>query len=236
MIMSIHVASYPLRVLLLAAGCSCYLPACLDLMDSNDAGTGGTGNASGTLLAGTCVATFTACGGDVTGTWALQSICAESSLVDAVNALYRSGVDCGSVCQTASMTASGSVMYSGQTVNSSESFRFTESLGFGDACFTELKGTTLSDSTCQTGANDFHVPASDGTASCALSLATCACQVDQTTTDGASTYTLSGNNITEYNSTTLTQESIEYCITGTSMVQRRNLSPGVNFLVTFAKK
>jgi len=129
------------------------------------------------------------------------------------------------------MSASGSVTYSGQTVSSSESFRLVESLGFGDACFTELKGTTLSDSTCQTGANDFG-----GSASCALSLSTCACQLNQTTTDGATTYTLSGNNVTEYNSTTLTQETIEYCVTGTSMVQRRKLGPSVNFLVTFAKQ
>jgi hypothetical protein len=129
------------------------------------------------------------------------------------------------------MTASGSVTYSTQTVSSSESFRLVESLGFGDACFGELKGTTLSDSTCQTGANDFS-----GTASCALSLSTCACQVDQTTTDGASTYILSGNNVTEYNSTTLTQETIEYCVTGTAMVQRRKFGPAVNFLVSLVKQ
>ena len=205
------------------------MPGCLDLTDSNDAGTGGTG--SGTLLSGACVSTLTPCGGDVTGTWALKSICAEGNLVDTVNSQYRSGADCGSVCSTAALTASGSVTFSGSNVQTSESFRLVETLGFNDACFSELKGTTLTDSTCQSGANDFS-----GTAGCALSLATCACQIDQTIADGATSYTQSGNQLVLFNSSTLSQETVNYCVTGNSMTQERNLPPGVNYLIQFTRQ
>jgi hypothetical protein len=106
-----------------------------------------------------------------------------------------------------------------------------ESLGFSDACFTELKGTTLSDSTCQTGVNDFN-----GTASCALSGSTCACQVDQTTNDSATTYTISGNEILQYAQGSATPDTIEYCVTGNAMTQQRNLAPGVNYLMQFSRQ
>ena len=202
---------------------------CLDMTDTNDAGTGGTG--SGTLLVSNCVSTFTPCGGDVTGKWAITSMCAESNLVDSVNSQYRSSADCGSVCNSANLTASGSVTFSGSDVTSSESFRLVETLGFNDACFSELKGTTLTDSTCQSGANDFS-----GTASCALSLATCACQVDQVTADGATSYTQSGNQLVLLNSASLSQETVDYCVTGNSMTQRRNLPPGVNYLIQFSRQ
>src|SRR5664280_568897 len=218
-----------LRALLLCL----WLPACLDITDSNDAGTGGTGSGSGTQLAGNCTATFTACGGDVTGTWALQSICAQSSLTDAVNTQYTSGPDCGSVCTSASLTASGTVTYASPSVSSSESFQFVESLAFGDVCFGELKGTTLSDSTCQTGGSDFA-----GSASCALSLSTCICQASQTITDSVTTYAISGNDIVEYGPNNPQGLTIEYCVTGNTMTQRRslpNLPPGLNFIVQFTR-
>lgn len=217
---------HPLKVLLLAVLWGHCLPACLD-WDSNDAGTGG----SGTQLAGSCATTFTACGGDVTGTWAIQSICAVGSLTGTVNGEYTRGSDCGSVCTTASLTGTGSVTYAAPSVTSTESFQFIETLAFNDACFSELTGTTLSDSTCQTGANGLS-----GTASCAVSGSTCLCQDEQTTADSATTYALNVDSIVEYGAGGAAQETIEYCVTGNSMTQERTLPPGVSYVVQFAKQ
>jgi hypothetical protein len=115
---------------------------------------------------------------------------------------------------------------------SSESFRLVESLAFGSVCFSELVGTTLTDSTCQAAANDLS-----GAASCALSMSSCACQVEQTQADSATTFALSGNNIVEYGANAGSQgESIEYCVTGNSMTQRRTLPPGVNYVLQFVKQ
>lgn len=216
-----------LRALLLCL----WLPACLDITDSSDAGTG---SGSGTQLAGNCTATFTACGGDVTGTWALQGICAESSVKDAVNAQDAiKDPNCGSICSTADVTATGSVTYAAPTVSSNESFTLVESLAIGDVCFSAVTGTTLSDSTCQTFSND-----PNGSGSCTLSLATCDCQFNQTIINNDTTYALSGNDIVEYGPNNPQGLTIEYCVTGNTMTQRRslpNLPPGLNFVVQFSR-
>lgn len=207
---------------------------CLDLgNNSADAGTGGTGSGSGTVLANTCSTTVTDwCGGDVTGTWTVTSICAESNPVDAVNqqnvAKYP---DCTGSCTSAQMTATGFVTYSSQTMASNLSFRIVESLSFSPACFSEAMGTTPTDGTCQSLVLD-----PSGTSTCALTLSNCACQFDETTSDQATTYALSGNEIVEYDTLSFTNQSIQYCVTGTTMVQRRVLRPGINYDIQFARR
>lgn len=220
-----------LQILCLAVVSSHGLSGCLDLTDTSDAGTGGTGSGSGTVLASTCTASFTPCGGDVTGSWAVQSICAQSSPAGAVNASDARFPDCANICSSAQLTASGSVTYASPTVTSSETFRLVESLAFSDACFSEATGTTLSDATCQSFNSD-----PSGTSSCALSLSTCACQFDQTTQDSATSYTLSGTEIVQYGSGALAQETIEYCVTGNTMTQQRQLPPAVNYLIQFTRQ
>ena len=218
----------PLRLLFLAILSSNYLPSCLVLGDTSDAGT----NGSGTLLANNCSTTLTACGGDVTGTWALQFICAQSTLMDAINAADARYPDCGNVCTAASLTATGSVTYAAPTVSSSLSFQLVESFSFSDACFSEYTGTTLTDSTCQSFTND-----PSGASSCALSQSVCACQINQTISDTATTYALAAPDITQYGSGSGGQgESIPYCVTGNSMTQQRTLAGGVSYLLQFAKQ
>jgi hypothetical protein len=197
----------------------------LDLSNSSDAGT---------QTATACTTTFTACGGDVTGTWALQSICAQTDLVGSQNARYAGRANCGSVCTSASASASGTITYASSSITGGVSFEFDDSLNFSDACFNEIHGTTLSDSTCQAGANDFS-----GAASCSVLQATCACQNAQTSTDAATTYVLSGNNININEPdpvTSASQTSIGYCVSGNAMTQLRSYPPDVSYILKFAKQ
>jgi len=206
---------------------------CLDLgNDSGDAGTGGS-NGSGTVLSSACAAsTFVPCGGDVTGTWDVTSICAEANIVDAVNANIDtpSRPDCSNVCSAASATATGAVKYSAQTVTSGLVFRVVESLSFNPQCFEEARGTSLTDSTCQSFLGD-----NAGNSTCAVVLSSCNCQYDYTTPDNATTYSLSGNQIIEYDMQAVTQQNFDYCVSetlaGTTMTQQRNMTPGINYLI-----
>jgi hypothetical protein len=207
---------------------------CLDLSnDSADAGTGGTGSGSGTVLANTCNTSVTDwCGGDVTGTWTVTTICAETNPVDTINQQNAAKYpDCTQTCSSAKVTATGFVTYSSQTMASNLSFRIVESLSFSPVCFSEAMGTTPTDSTCQSLVLD-----PNGTSTCALTLSNCACQFDETTSDQATTYALSGNEIIEYDTLAFTNQSIQYCVTGTTMTQRRNLRPGINYDIQFVRR
>ena len=109
-------------------------------------------------------------------------------------------------------------------------FRVVESLSFSPQCFLEVRGTTLTDSTCQSFQGD-----DTSGSSCAVVLSNCNCQYDNTTPDNATGYSLSGNQIIEYDSAAFAQVGIDYCVSdtlaGTTMTQRRTMTPGINYLV-----
>ncbi len=230
--MPARVASYPLSVLFLAIGYSCSLPACLDLGDSSDAGAGGTG--SGTVLSGICAASFSPCGGDVTGTWQVQSICSVGNPADTVNANFTASYpDCAGVCTSNSMTVSGNKTYSGTSVTSTESFDFSENLSLSDACFNEALGTSLSDSTCQAAAGHFD---SASSASCGLLAGACNCQVTDSLNNSTTSYVASGTSLTEPESNTDLGTTVDYCVIGNTMTQRRTLPPGIQYVVTYTRQ
>jgi hypothetical protein len=164
----------------------------------------------------------------------VTSICAEANPVDALNqqtaAKYPT---CTGFCSAANTTATGSVTYSAQAMSSNLAFRSVETLSLTPACLEEYAGTTVSESTCQSLAYD---PSGASNSSCSLVLSTCNCQYDKTTKDNATTYAVSGSEIVEYDLNTLTQQSFKYCVSGTTMTQRRNMTPGINYQVQFTRQ
>ena len=207
------------------------LPGCWDLGDSSDAGTA-AGNA-GPVLSNNCLTSYSPCGGDVSGTWLVQSICSLVSPVVGVtaNLNFAAYPDCTGACTAASLTASGYKTYDSGTLTSAESFRLNATLLLTDACFNERQGTSLTDSTC-------HAAAAADYVSCGLANGACSCQSDQTFNNTASNYSLAGDVLTEMGADSSTiGPSVDYCVTGNRMTQQRGLPPSLmNYVVSYVRK
>ncbi len=200
------------------------LTGCWDLGDSSDAGAGGLSN--------NCLTSFYSCGGDVSGTWSVQSICPSVSPIPGVSANlnFTAYPDCSSACTAASLTARGQKKYDSGTLTSSESFQLGATLSLNDACFNERQGTSLTDSTCQAAANADYV-------SCGLALGACNCQSNQTFNNTATTYSVAGSTLTEMGADSSTiGPTVAYCLTGNIMLQQRTLPPGINYVIQYARQ
>ncbi|GEM_PF-3348457 len=206
---------------LAAAGC---------LLDNGDKADAGADNSGGASVSSLCISQFTPCGGDVSGTWAVQSICAVTDPVDKVNANFASYPNCNAVCSAATMTASGGKTYDSGVLSSSEGFVLSETLALTSACFLQVMGTELNENTCQSAAAQFT------SATCSSSTLGCSCQIRQSITNTAIAYGLTGNVITETQPGSLQGTSLEYCVVGNTMHQRRTLPPGVEFIVTYTRR
>ena len=113
------------------------LIACLDMGDSSDAGVVGANGGGSTTTTSNCTTSYTPCGGDLTGTWAVQSICAvEGSPTTALNGIFAAQSDCSGAGLSAAMTASGQKTYNSGTLASSEAFTLAETISMSDACLT----------------------------------------------------------------------------------------------------
>jgi hypothetical protein len=130
----------------------------------------------------------------------------------------------------ASMAASGTKKYDSGSLTGSESFQLTETLLLTSACFTEVTGASLADDTCQAAAAEFE------SAVCKLTIAGCACQVQQTLVTNSANYLVSGNTLTETGPGSLQGSTMDYCVMANTMTQRRTLPPGLDFFVTYTRR
>ena len=209
------------------------LPGCWDLLDSSDAGTGGSANNGGTN--NNCLSTYSPCGGDVTGTWVAQSICPSPGSNPVVgvtaNLNFAAYPDCAGACTAAWLAVSGYKTYASGVLTSAESFQLNFTLSLNEACFNERQGTSLTDSTCQAAADANYI-------SCGLSNGTCSCQSDQTIDNTATSYSLAGNLLTEMGAdSSLMGPGVAYCVTGNTMTQQRGLPPSLmNYVVAYVRK
>ena len=205
------------------------VPASCDFGDEGaDAGanTGG-----GTQNSTVCVAGFSPCGGDLTGTWAVQATCGETNPAGTVNTNFAtSSPNCSGACTGAAVTTSGTKTYdsSSSALTSSESFQLVETLDLTPACFQDVTQTSLTDSTCQTASGQFE------SASCGLTMTGCGCQITEVTNNDATSYQVSGTSLTEMGAGSL-PGNIDYCVVGNTMTQRRTLSPGSSFVITYVR-
>jgi hypothetical protein len=200
------------------------------LIDNTDKADAGTENTGGSTVSNLCTSQISPCGGDVSGSWAVKSICAVGNPADKVNANFTTYPSCVGVCTAATVTASGSKTYDSGTLTSSEAFVLSETLSLTSACFLQVMGTDLNESTCQAAAGQF------ASATCALSTLGCTCQITESVQNSALSYAVSGNVLTEAQAGSLQGTSLEYCVLGNTMTQRRTLPPGVDFMVTYTRR
>lgn len=205
------------------------LPAGCDFGDS-DSADAGTSNGAGAQSSTVCMSAFTPCGGDLTGTWAVQAVCGVTNPADRVNTNFAAYPNCSGTCTGAAVTGSGTKTYDAGSLTSSESFRMVETLELTPACFTDVTQTSLNDSTCQSVSGQFQ------SASCGLSMTGCGCQITEVTNNDATGYQASGNSLTEAGVGSLQGSNIDYCVVGNTMTQRRNLPPGSDFVITYVRR
>jgi hypothetical protein len=210
-----------------AALLAALLPACLDLGTGSDAGT--AGNGSGTAASRACITSYSSCGGDVTGTWAVQSICSVGNPVDAINATFVQYPDCSGVCTAVSLTASGQKKYDSGSLTSGEVFEVFETWSLSEACFNEYVGTSLTDNTCQTFGTQ------SGFVTCAVSGGTCVCQLQETLSNNATSYSVAGNALTEIGGGSEIGPRVDYCVIGNTLTEQRTLPTGIEYVITYAR-
>jgi len=212
------------------------VPASCDFGDEGaDAGTN-TNTGGGTQNSTVCMAGFTPCGGDLTGTWAIQATCGVTNPAGTVNANFAQYPDCsGASCTGAAVTATGTKTYdSSGALTSTESFTLVETLDLTPACFGDVTQTTLTDSTCQSQAGVFDTATTS--ASCGFTATGCGCQITEVTSNTAPrSYQVSGTSLTELGAEYPLTPNIDYCVVGNMMTQRRTLPPGGSFVVTYVR-
>jgi len=170
---------------------------------------------------------FTACGGELVGTWRIEGSCTTGDPAEAAYA--SSGVSplCRGLFSEVSLDVTGTVTYDGSTETSSLTMTTYMTVVLTEACLAEMNGSSapITVATCadfedglhgegQTGTCTF-----DGTSQCICDMAT-----TQTATPTPSGYTVSGGQVIYDDPTS---EPVGYCVEGTSLRMRGSLEGSI---------
>jgi hypothetical protein len=198
----------------------------------------GGSDGEGPIMPTLCTDAFTACGGDPVGMWSISGACLDGDLAAGFNST-RSGA-CATQTTAADVKVTGSLNYMGaapDTVamyNATLTARSTESIS--PACAMEaFQVTTLDAAACTqiqtTIKNSDPELMAETTVSCGLAGVNCDCRITIADLQMAQNFvTVTGSNIAEGSDT------YDFCVSGTTMTQKRLLAGNVSVVVTLAKK
>jgi len=173
----------------------------------------GGGNSDGG--GGTCGA-FSACGGDLTGTWIVNALCMEGNLAAAADAATGLPAACDGTIQSVSIKVNGTIQFanfietSNLTVMTSARFQYTA------ACLAAEIGTSVV--VTQTVCDLFAASLKSGldSATCTLTGGNCDCNgtLVQVVAESKA-YTLSGSTLTYASG-----KSVQFCVSGNNLTVR----------------
>jgi hypothetical protein len=146
---------------------------------------------------GTC-APFSACGGDPTGKWAIDGVCAEGNLAETMFAQTGLPAACSGVYQNVEMNLGGIVEYANGVQTSNVDYLMTLRVRYTPECLAAIAGAPLTATQylCDSIASGM-TDSSGMTGSCVLSNNGCDCDLSISKNASASTtYTLSGSTLT----------------------------------------
>lgn len=200
----------------------------------------GGSDGDGPIMPTLCTGAFTACGGDPLGMWSISSSCLDGDLVAGINSTRSAA--CMSQTTAADVKVTGSLNYMGAApdtlavYNATVTTRSTESIS--PACATEaFQIATLDAAACtqiQTAIKNLDpdpMTIAETTVSCSLVGANCDCSIKIADVQMAQNFvTVTGSNIAEGNDT------YDFCVSGTTMTQKRMIAGAVSAVVTLAKK
>jgi hypothetical protein len=179
-------------------------------------GGGGSGGTGGTGGGGTC-GIFSSCGGDLTGTWIVDSFCTEGSLTDALEAEAGLPSACDGIFKSANIDISGTLQYANSIETPNLVMTMKVLFQYTSACISALAGTSvvLSQAACDAGATSVQDSGFD-TVTCTLASGSCNCNGSLTQTSMQSTpYSLSGGTI-KYSA----GNDAQYCVSGNILAMR----------------
>ena len=207
--------------------------------NSNSAGatSGGqsTTNTGEEIAATACTGTFNACGGDVAGTWIFEHICAEGDIKAYVNDQLSQSYStaCNTACQSASLTGSGRLDYSGSSVFPNVRFTTTMDLLLTADCLTAALGQneTITTTSCNAFAT-LRSRQSGTTATCTVEVSNCHCAMTVVQSDSYSdSFSLSGTTIVGG-----TGSVTAYCVQGNTLLERQAIGDNAYVDVTMTKQ
>lgn len=192
-------------------------------------GDDGEGGGSGDL--GAC-GQFSGCGGDLVGTWAIESACTDNFI-----RLMGSAVDqpeCGGLIVDTQTAASGTFTFTASTLSSSATLSIDVTARYTPACVMALANGAAVDlaATCSALGDQYAMMPSVSGASCAIEGENCDCilSFDQPVST-SEMYTVSGNTITYPND----PDPITYCVNGTQL-QMGGRTMGAALLLTLTRQ
>lgn len=224
--------NWELRGPWLIAGCA----TCLAL-----AGCGGTEQNGGPALIPitTCNETFTACGGDPTGTWQYTSGCTTPDPATVANqGIAAQFPACAGIFTGMTASLGGSVTLQGGTYSQTESAASTYHATLNATCFTALTTASLSASTCTQYQSNLNA-ISGTSATCSYNGSTCNCDYSvsrQATESG--TYSISGSTLTSTSVDAGVSQttSADFCVQGNNMTLQDVSNSGGVGISHFVKK
>jgi len=200
----------------------------------------GGSDGEGPIMPTLCTDAFTACGGDPLGMWSISGSCLDGDLAAGFNSTRSAA--CMSQTTAADVKVTGSLIYMGAApdivavYNATVTTRLAESIS--PACAMEAyQVTTLDAAACtqiQTAIKNIDPDPStiaETTVSCSLVGANCDCSIKIADLQMAQSFiTITGSNIAEGNDT------YDFCVSGTTMTQKRMVAGAVSVVVTLTKK
>ena len=185
-----------------------------------------------------CTEAFTACGGDPLGMWTISSSCLDGDLAAGINSTRSAA--CTTQTTAADVKVTGSLNYMGAApdtlvvYNATVTTRSTESIS--PACAMEaFQVTTLDAAACtqiQTTIKNIDPTRCDGgdDGQCGLTGANCDCRIK------IADVQMAQNFVTVTGSTIMESDNYDFCVSGTTMTQKRMVAGTVSAVVTLAKK
>jgi len=166
------------------------------------------------------------CGGNLEGTWQVDSLCVEGDLAAALNALPGTPSACNTMVQSASEAFHGTVTYANGTETIDVTADVVMEVLYTPACYSATAGVPLSAGACSYQQQQL-VAQSGYTAACQLEVGGCRCSASkQSQSTQVSSYTVSGSRITYTDG----DDPMDYCVSGTTLTERQT-APDLGGLV-----
>jgi hypothetical protein len=162
---------------------------------------------------------FFACGGDISGTWMVDSMCLNDDLSTELLSELNLPSECSEFFQNATVSTTGTLTYA----NDNETAKLTETLAitveYTDLCLSALVGqTTLMDlSACNDMQNQLATRADVRAVTCSLVGTTCMCSLtEKRVIDTLTGYVANGTSLAY-----ITGDSADYCVSDSTLTLRK---------------
>jgi hypothetical protein len=187
---------------------------CLGPLGGNSAGGGDTPSCD----------SFTACGGDLNGTWELDSTCAQGELSAVLLAEDNAPQACSDLYSSVSMQLTGAIQYANGVETANLTITRTYTAVYTAPCLSAMSNSTVTvtEAGCANAQSTLNAR-SNTTASCQFDGDNCSCQVEQRTggTPTVDSYTIADGSLTYSGG-----NSSQFCVQGSTALFRLPLAGG----------